>query len=113
MKLFKDLVLDQLVKAAIQRLFLAIPFLGWGPLGWMVTFIINKFVDFLYDELEIYIEIKKIIFKNNKLKKAFNQESIKLKVFAENFGKDSEEFKNAKENSKKVFSDFIHFKSYS
>lgn len=78
--LFKRLVFDMIVKAAIKRLFIMVPALGWGPVGIVVSYLISKFADMAYDETKEYIELNMIKFKNEKHQRAFDKEFIKLKM---------------------------------
>lgn len=109
MDLFKDLVWDTLIKAAIQRLFVALPFLGWGPIGWFVTFIITKFTDEFYAEVQMWVNIELIEFRNQEFQKSWTVANIKLKLIARDGGIDSEEFKNEREIHKQELSNLVRF----
>lgn len=106
--LFKDLVFDQIVEWSLKELFSLWPFLGWGPVGLIVTHVITKYSEIFYNRLKGAIILQKIYFKNVDLQKAFDHESVKLKIISDSFDENSPEFLEAKENAKKVLSDFVH-----
>ncbi len=107
--IFKSLIWDALIKLALTQLFKAIPFLGWGPIGWIVSMIAVYFGNKLYDVVEMFINFKMIIFNNEKLHREYVDASINLKNLAEINGIDSEEFKDAREKHKKSLSALIRF----
>ena len=107
--LFRSLVWDNLVKAAIKRIFMAVPFLTMGPLGSVTTFIITKITDKLYVVLKESVDLQVIVFKNKKLGKEFGRASVKLKIIANERGVDSNEFKEQREIHKKRLANFVHF----
>lgn len=76
---FKVLIFDVIVKAAIKRLFLAIPFLGWGPIGILASFLIQKFADMAYDEGKEALIMSVIKFKNEIHQAEFDKAFLKLK----------------------------------
>lgn len=105
--LFKDLIWDNLVRAAIKKLFAALPILSWGPIGWFVTRVIYKYADVLYIELRDAAKIKSIALRNKQLEKQFHLASIDLKVIAMNKGEESDEYIKAKEIAKDKLSDLV------
>ncbi|WP_374029782.1 hypothetical protein [Bdellovibrio bacteriovorus] len=107
--LFKDLVWDSLISAALKQLFAAFPMLGFGPIGLFVTWVVTNFADKLYDRAKEYIALETIAFKNKQLEKEYNRESVKLKIIARGSGIDSEEFKQGRENAKKTMSNVVRF----
>ena len=107
--LFKDLVFDKLVSLALKKLFAKVAFLSWGPIGWFVTFIVNKFAKMLYEELEMHLAIQQIAFRNKSFEKEFNKESVKLKLISRDLGPESPEFLEAKNVAKKSLSNLVMF----
>lgn len=106
MDYIKLLIFDVIVKAAIQRLFLAVPFLGWGPIGLVVSFYISKFADFAYaigKEIVMDIEFK---FKNKEHQSAFDDELVKLKIL-ENDNSSEEEIENGIKKSQDRLADLV------
>ena len=110
-QLFKSLVWDNLIKAAIKKVFMAVPFLAMGPLGKITVYLLTKFADKLYDVLHEQIDLQVIVFKNYRLRKEFDRASVKLKIIAKSKGIESNEFKDARELHKKRLSDFVRFAS--
>ena len=107
--LFKDLVFDQLIKFALSKLFAAVPVLAWGPIGWFVTYIVHKFADMLYDEMELHVKIQTVAFRNEKFEEEFRKSSIKLKLVSRDFGPGTSEFEEAKNEAKNDLSNVIRF----
>jgi len=109
--LFKELVFDELVKLAIKKLISKFAFLGWGPIGILTNFAVTKFAEMLYENLEEYIEMRKIAFRNKKLEKEFNKKAVHLKLISRQFEVDSPEFLEAKNEAKKALSNIVMFDS--
>lgn len=108
--LFKTLVWDNLVKVAINKLFAALPsWATWGPFGTIISMVIIKAADFIYNELGEWIDVEQIAFKNNQLKKEFDNYYVNLKLIARENGELSDEFISARKDSQKHFFDFIQF----
>lgn len=101
MDYFKPLIYDNLVDLAIKKLFSLIPWLGWGPVGAVVSFIIQKFATELYKLIKEWIDLEKIAFRNQELKTAYVNASFALTAVASKYSPDSKEFKNERENHKK------------
>lgn len=107
--LFKELVWHSLVKAALSRLFLAVPFLGWGPFGYVISYFAMKYADELYDAVKLLIEVEVIVFRNKEFEKSYNDASVKLHIIAKDKGIDSPEFRSARDEDKKRLSDLVRF----
>lgn len=90
---FKDLVFDALVKAALERLFKAVPFLGWGPIGYVVTHFAFKFTNMVYEASKDFIVFKQIEFTNKSNQIAFDREFVKLKILSKTQGVSDAEIK--------------------
>lgn len=108
-QIFKDLIWNVLVKAALGRLFAAIPLLGWGPIGLIVTWIVSHFAEKLFDHMHEWIDFKMIFFKKKELQQAFDGEVLKLQGIFDEKGMDSDEFKAQREKSKEALSKFVKF----
>lgn len=107
--LFKDLVWNALVKAALSKLFAAVPLLGWGPIGFVITWIATRYADELYDGIKLFINIELIAFRNKEFEKMYANASVKLKIIAKDHGIESEEFKNARVQNRKSLEDFARY----
>nr|BFD58919.1 hypothetical protein CKG001_10260 [Bdellovibrio sp. CKG001] len=109
MDLFKDLVWDSLVKAAITRMFVAMPALAWGPFGVFVTWVVTKFADRLYEHAREYVALETIAFKNKQLEKEFDRRLVMLRIIERESGLGSEAFKKGREDAKKALSDVVRY----
>lgn len=108
-ELFKTLVWDALVKAALRKLFAAIPWLGWGPLGPVVTYLVVLFSDKLYEALSETIEMEWIAFRNDAHRRAFDKSASELQAIADGVGVDSPEFKEQREKALADLARFVRF----
>lgn len=108
---FKSLVWDQLVKLALSRLFAAVPLLGWGPIGWVVSWAVNWVATKIFDAVKLFIELEAIVFRNKQAQKEFETASIKLRLIAMGSGEGSPEFLAAREEHKSALSKFVRFDS--
>lgn len=104
---FKVLVFDTLVKAAIKRLFVVVPLLGFGPIGVLVGFLIQKFADMAYEESKEMIIMNMIKFKNEANQKEFDSAFIKLKHIEKTASK--EELNAAIKEAQKRMARFVRF----
>lgn len=109
MDLFKDLVWGALVKAAITRMFAAMPALAWGPVGVFVSWVVAKFADRLYEHAKEYVALETIAFKNLKLEKEFDRRLVMLRIIERESGINSDAFKKGREDAKKALSDVVRF----
>lgn len=107
MDLFKDLIWDNLVEAAMIKLFVAFPFLNFWPVNAMIRYIVLELTDGLYIAIDQYIDTAMIPLKNEALKKEFGHEQVKLKIIAGGNGIDSKEFKDARIKSRDRLRDFL------
>lgn len=107
--LFKTLVWDNLVGAALQWLFVTIPFLAWGPIGAVVTWIVMKFTDKFYAMVKLFISVELIVFRNLEFGKTYAAAQINLKQIAGEKGIDSQEFKDAHVKEKQALSNLVKF----
>lgn len=107
--LFKSLVWDTLVKVALQQLFLAVPLLGWGPIGYVVSWVVVKLTDKLYDVTKTAVDLEVIVLRNEEHRREYAVAAVKLKLIAKSKGVDSPEFKNAREEHQQALSRFVRF----
>ncbi len=109
MDLFKQLVWDNLIRAALKKLFLKIPLLGWGPIGFLVSHFVFKLTDMIYEEVRDYINLELIFLKNKNAHNEYVKANIDLTIILREKGSESDEFKKAREEHKKALSNFIRF----
>ena len=107
MDLFKDLVWDNLINAALVELHAAVPWTTIPPLSWIIDYIVRLFADKLYFGAKLFIDISTIPIINEELKREFGHSEVKLKIIAHNSGIDSEEFKNARKKNVVLLSKFV------
>jgi len=107
--LFKSLIWDELVKKAIAKILLAVPFLAWGPLGWLTKWAVTKIADKLYEALKDVVDFKVIALKNKTLRKEFDRASIKLYAIGKDKGINSHDFKKARQKHKEALAALVHF----
>jgi len=106
--LFKDLVFDKLIDLALNKLFASIPALGWGPIGWLVSYAVKKFATILYEEMGMHLAIQNIAFRNTVFEKEFRDASVRLKLVSR-LGVDSEEYKEALREAQNSMDNVIKF----
>lgn len=107
--IFKLGVWDTLVTAGEVFLFSKLPFLSIWPLKGAVSYLLKIFSENIYSSFKILIDVNAIALLNLEHKKAFDQESVKLKIIAQDYGIDSEQFKIERENAKKVLAQFVSY----
>lgn len=107
--LFKDLIWDNWIEAALGRLFAASKFLSFGPVKAFIIWIVQKYSDQLFEVADEYFDIRNVIIKDEKLLKEYDRESVKLKLIARQYGIDSEVFRSSRAESRKKLSEFGRF----
>ena len=107
--IFKDLIWDTLVKVALMKLFAAVPWLGWGPVGVLVGWIAGMLADALYEALRLAVDLQMITFKNEAHRRAFDDAGVKLKLIAKDKGIESPEFKEARVRHREALAVFVKF----
>jgi hypothetical protein len=109
--LFKALIWDNLVKAAVGRLFAAVPILAWGPIGYVITWVATHFADKLYDSVKMAIALEAIAIRNEAHRRAYDRASVALKIIAQDKGINSPEFREARDANKRALAEFVRFAS--
>lgn len=107
--LFKDLVFDHLVKAAIAQVVGLAPFLAWGPVSFIVGKVITYVASLLYEHLRLAINFQVILLNNELHHKAFVEASYSLTKLGKEKGIDSPEFKAQREKHKVALSKFVRY----
>ena len=98
--IFKEIVWDNFVTAALVSLKINV----W-PLNSIVRIITDKFYEFFRTSFDI----QTIAFLNSVHKAEFEKAVITLKVIGADYGPESENYKNAKENAKNALSKFVRY----
>lgn len=105
---FRILIWDLIVSRAIERLFTAVPFLGWGPIGYVVSSLIKLFANMAYDTSKQMLQFESIKFKNKEHEKNFNRQFIKLKLL-ETQGASDSQLDSEVAYAQKVLADFVRY----
>ena len=108
--IFKSLVWSNLVDLAIKKLFLAVPFLGWGPIGWVTSTIIKMFAEALFEAVHEQIDLQIIVFRKAGLRREFDRAALELKLIEREHGLESPQFKEQYEKAHEDFANFIVFR---
>lgn len=106
---FKILIWDLAVKSALASLFASVPFLAWPPLAALITAGLTQFTDSLYVVIKIFIVVELIVFKNKELQSKYAAASIELQDIAHQDGIESDQFKKARDENKKVLEPFVRY----
>lgn len=107
MDLFKDLLWENILKGAVERMLSRYPILGWGPVSWFVTFLIGEFADALYLILKEWFDLEAIAIKKRDLRLAFDRAGVECKIIARSHGIESPEFRKARDEHKADLSKFV------
>lgn len=110
--IFKELLWDSIIRKGLAALFAKIPLLGWGPIGYVLTFFIMKWSDQIYELVVEFIDVSRIVFKNETLQKEYDKASVRLKLVAKGFGWTSPEFEEARDANREHLSNFVRFDNF-
>lgn len=97
------------MKLAVSRLIIAIPFLGWGPMGLITQWVVGIVAEAIWNALDLAIDMTLIPIKNQGLKREYEAASLRLKIVAENQGIDSPEFEEARNEEHARLANFVRF----
>lgn len=110
-KIFKDLVWDPAVEAALTALY-ANPATSWmatWPVKPFVEYIVKHFSGWLFAGVTLFVDVTAIRMVNREAQQSYDISSISLQKIATQTGEDSPEFKEARERAKKDLSRFGRF----
>lgn len=107
MDLFKDLIWDNVIDAALIELFAAFPFLNFWPINMAVRYIAHELADFIYAGVHMVIDTTAIVIKNETLRREYGHAQVKLKILAGKVDIESEEFKNARTQHRLDLSKYV------
>lgn len=105
--LLKELGWDVMVDLELNAFFVAVPWLGW--LSWLLRPIIKSFTDRLFNFFRTKGDEAIIRLMNDDHRRAFDTETVKLRIIGEQKGKDSDEYRAQKVQAKKDFAQLGHF----
>ncbi len=106
---FQELLWSTLINAALKGLFALLPALGWGPVGYIVTWVVGYFSDILFKGLSEVLDLEKIAIKNNELRQAYDRASVTLAILARDKGIDSPEYREARNENKDALSKLVRW----
>ena len=109
MDLFKILVWDSLIKAALASLFVALPFLNFWPVSWLINYVVITYSDILYAGLKEFIKIEAIALRNENIERQYNISSSTLKILGTRFGIESQEFTDARAKNVDTMDNLVKF----
>lgn len=107
--LFKQLIWPRLIELGLKELFRAVPFLGWGPVGWITRWLVTMFAEALWKAANLAVDMTLIPIRNEGLRREYELESTRLRILAEKYTENSPEFIDAKEKAHKALQDFVRF----
>lgn len=108
-EIFKSLLWDRLVSFALQKIFAAVPLLGWGPIGWIVTWAVNYVATKLFEAIDMFLRLESIRLKNETAQREWEMAAIELRLLALDKGVSSPEFLKKRAEEHEKFSKFIRF----
>lgn len=98
------------MRGVLARVFQAVPLLGWGPIGFVLTHIAVHFADRLYDGVVLFINVELIAYRNQEFQKTFERASTSLKIIARDCGIESKEFQDQRESSRRVLENLVRLR---
>jgi hypothetical protein len=108
-EIFKDLIWDNAIEAALVALFAAAPYLAVPPLKTIISGIIRLVGDTFFKYIRLIVDVNAISLVNKQHQANFEAISVKLRVLAYQKGIESNEFKKAKAEAKVAFAKFVKF----
>jgi hypothetical protein len=109
MDAFKVLLWDTIVKSAISRLFIIVPFLGYPIIGTIVSVLIVKFTDIMYAGIKMAINLNSISIANEELRIKYNDSAVRLHIIANDKGITSKEFIDERKKHQDALSSLVRF----
>lgn len=107
-EIFKSIAWEPIVSVVLKQFFMRFPILGFGPIQWIISTIVFKFTDELYEAVKVFINVEVIVFRNDNFRIAFERKSVELKLVARSFGVDSEQFKEARKGFREDLKNVAH-----
>lgn len=105
----KELLWDNIVKQSMARIFVALPLLGWPPFALVVNHLVKIYSDYLFEALRGFLSEEMILFKNENALKQFKKSAALLHEIAQTKGIGSVEFRETRNENKKLFEDFVRY----
>jgi len=109
LKIFKELFWDNIVEATLTELFMKVPLLGWGPIGYVITHFVLMYSNILFEGLTLFVDVKSIRILNREFQEAYDFASLKLMMVAAELGPESEHFRKVRDDSKEALKNLVQF----
>ncbi len=106
---FQVLIWDNLINVALVAFFAAAPWARFWPLNALIRNVVLIMSGKLYALMKLTVDLEAIAFVNQQNKQLFDRQSVALKAIARGYGIDSPQYKNAREDAKASFAQFIRF----
>ncbi len=105
----KELIWSSYVKSATLKIFVAVPILGWPPFALLINHLILTYSDFLYDSLKAFLSEEMILFKNKRAEEQFKKSALLLNEIAKTKGIDSKEYRETRNENKKLLENLVRY----
>lgn len=102
MDLYKDLIFDTIMEAAVKKLIVRFPAFGMFPLNLFLSWFASHLAEAFY----VVMKSLNVTFENARLRQEFDNSSVALKIIATEKGIESDEFKEARQKHKQKLSEF-------
>ena len=106
---FKLVVWDNLRAFAIRSLFAGVPWLKVWPLGPIIKWLAGSISDTVFETIKLNIDLAALKFMDSNTERHFNDSIVKLKLIERDYGVESKEYKEARDDARKIFAAFIRF----
>lgn len=107
--LFKSLIWDPLVKAAMTALDVEVPVLAVWPLSSIINGVVNLASNAIFTQVRLLVDVTAIKLLNAEHEAEYNSAAEKLAVIAHDQGVDSDAFIQQREIAKAALSKFVQF----
>jgi hypothetical protein len=108
--LFRDLVWENAIQAGLAALFVEEPALAIWPLKQLIQQVVGMLQTRVYSSLRLAVDLQAIAFVNAKGQREFDAAAVTLKILERDFGPDSQQYKEARENAKAALSRFLRYR---
>ncbi len=85
------------------------PLFAWPPFALLINYFVKTYSDFLFEYVKQLIDEQRIIFNNEKAKNEFAKSAMELHEIVRSKGFDSKEFKEARNENKKLLDNLVRY----
>ena len=108
-EIFKELVWNNAIDAALAALFAYCPYLNVPPLRQIINGLTKLIANTFFTYLRLVVDLSAIKLVNAEHQTAFDSASVRLRIISYNKGINSPEFLKAKEEAKIALAKFVRF----